>query len=235
MTGETLDPQRFEAITFDCYGTLIDWERGILDALRPILSAHGIGIADEDILSLFGEVEAEVEAGPYRSYRDVLRQVLITIGDRLRFDPVAGEADRFSASVVDWPPFDDSAAALGRLATRYSLGVITNCDDDLFAASSARLGDPFRWVVTAQQVQRYKPSPLMFEAAMERIGLPSEAVLHVAQSLYHDHAPAQALGLSTVWVNRRAGQHGSGATPPTSATADLEVPDMATFARLAGV
>jgi 2-haloacid dehalogenase len=165
----------------------------------------------------------------------VLREVLIGIGDRLEFDVVAAEADHFAGSVVDWPPFADSADALARLATRFGLGVITNCDDDLFAASSRLLGDPFRWVITAQQVRSYKPAERNFEVALERIGVPRERVLHVAQSLYHDHVTAHELGLATAWVNRRGGREGSGATPRAIAAPDLETPDMATLASLAGV
>ena len=228
-----LDIGSFEVLTFDCYGTLIDWEAGILAAARPVLAAHGIRIADEDLLTLFGEIESGVEAGPYRPYRDVLRQVLISMGDRLGFDPVAAEADAFGASVAAWPAFPDSAAALRQLATRYGLGVITNCDDDLFAASSRRLGDPFRWVITAQQAGTYKPAHRNFEVALERIGVPRDRVLHVAQSLYHDHVLAHELRLSTVWVNRRGGRSGSGATPLANVTPDLEVPDMAALAALA--
>jgi 2-haloacid dehalogenase len=135
--------------------------------------------------------------------------------------------------VAGWPPFPDSAAALARLATRFRLGVITNCDDDLFAASQARLGITFDWVVTAQQVGAYKPSERNFELAFERLGLPRERILHCAQSLFHDHVPAKRLGLSTVWVDRRQGRAGSGATPPAAATPDLTVPDMATLADVA--
>jgi 2-haloacid dehalogenase len=200
-----------------------------------VLDAHAVTLADEDALALFGELESVVEAGPYRPYRDVLRQVLIGIGDRLAFDVVAAEADHFAGSVVDWPAFPDSADALARLATRYGLGVITNCDDDLFAASSRRLGDPFRWVITAQQARSYKPAARNFEIALERIGVPRERVLHVAQSLYHDHITAHQLGLATAWVNRRAGREGGGATPAAIATPDLEVPNMASLADLAGV
>jgi 2-haloalkanoic acid dehalogenase, type II len=230
-----LDLDGFEVLTFDCYGTLIDWETGILHTLRPILAANGVALGDEQILEAHAQLESEIEAGPYRPYRDILRQVLISLGDRLGFDPVAAQADRFAGSIVDWPAFPDSADALARLAGRYRLGVITNCDDDLFAASSRRLGDPFSWVITAQQAHGYKPSHRNFELALERIGVPRERVLHVAQSLYHDHVPAHELGVSTVWVNRRQGRVGSGATPLVSATPDLEVPNMASLADLAGV
>jgi 2-haloacid dehalogenase len=228
-----LDFGGFEALTFDCYGTLIDWEAGILGALRPILTAHDVALDDEALLAEFAQLEAQVEAGPYRPYRDVLRQVLIELGDRHGFSPDAPEADAFAASVAEWPAFPDSAAALAALGERFGLGVITNCDDDLFAASNRRLGEPFRWVITAQQAHSYKPSQRNFEVALERMALPPEKVLHVAQSLYHDHGPAHELGLRSVWVNRRSGRAGSGATPPASATFDLEVPDMATLARMA--
>ena len=117
--------------------------------------------------------------------------------------------------------------------TRFRLGVITNCDDDLFAASERRLGINFDWVVTAQQLGSYKPNPRNIELALERIGVPRDRVLHVAQSLFHDHVPAKALGLSTVWVDRRHDRPGSGATLPASAKPDLVVPDMRTLAELA--
>jgi 2-haloacid dehalogenase len=124
-------------------------------------------------------------------------------------------------------------AALAALAQRYRLGVVTNCDDDLFAGSARRLGSPFTWVITAQQAGSYKPDRRNFELAFERIGVPTECILHVAQSLYHDHVPAKDLGLATVWVDRRQGRPGSGATPPAAAAPDLTVPDMRTLAELA--
>jgi 2-haloacid dehalogenase len=232
-TPPPLDFDRYDALTFDCYGTLIDWESGILAALRPVLASYEIELGGEEALALFGELESEIEAGPYRPYRDVLREVLIGFGDRLEFSPVVAQADAFAASVADWPAFPDSAAALARLSARFGLGVITNCDDDLFAASSERLGNPFRWVVTAQQLGSYKPAHRNFELALERIGVPRERVLHVAQSLYHDHVPAHELGIDSVWVNRRSGRAGSGATPPAAAQPTLEVPDMASLAALA--
>ena len=139
----------------------------------------------------------------------------------------------FGVSVADWPPFPDSAAALARLHERFRLGVITNCDDDLFAASARRLGVEFDWVITAQQAGSYKPSERNFQLAFERIDMPRERLLHVAQSLFHDHVPAKRLGLSTVWVDRRHGRPGGGATLPASATPDLTVPDMATLAEVA--
>lgn len=139
----------------------------------------------------------------------------------------------FGGSVADWPAFSDSAAALARLAERFDLGVITNCDDDLFAFSNRKLGEPFLWVVTAQQARSYKPSTRNFELALERIGRPKESVVHVAQSLYHDHVPAAALGLKSVWINRRHGRPGGGATPVAQASPSMTFADMASFASVA--
>jgi len=228
-----LDFDRFDVLTFDCYGTLIDWESGILGALRGPLAAHGIEPSDEDVLGAFARHEAEIEAGPYRPYRDVLGEVLGAMVGHFAAEASAEERRVFGGSVADWPAFPDSAAALARLHERFALGVITNCDDDLFAASAAKLGVTFDHLVTAQQAKRYKPNPRGFELMFERVGLPPARILHVAQSLFHDHVPAKRLGLSTVWVNRRAGKPGSGATPPADASPDLVVPDMATLASLA--
>ena len=230
----TLDFDDYDVLTFDCYGTLIDWEAGILAAIRPILDAHGIDAGDDDgVLEAFARHEAEIEGGPYRPYRQVLGEVLTAMLGRFGQAPTAAEVAAFGGSVADWPAFPDSGAALARLQTRFKLGVITNCDDDLFAASEQRLGVTFDVVVTAQQAKRYKPNPRGFELAFERIGLPPARILHVAQSLFHDHVTAKRLGLRTVWVDRRAGKAGGGATPPAQATPDLTVPDMATLAAVA--
>ena len=228
-----LDFDRFDVLTFDCYGTLIDWESGILAALRAPLGAHGIAESDDDVLAAFARHEAEIEAGPYRRYRDVLGEVLAAMVGHFGAEASAEQRATFGGSVADWPAFPDSAAALAALHERFKLGVITNCDDDLFAASQRKLGVDFDYLVTAQQAKRYKPNARGFELMFERVGLPPARILHVAQSLYHDHVPAKRLGLSTVWVNRREGKAGSGATPPAEATPDLVVPDMATLASVA--
>ena len=225
----------FEALTFDCYGTLIDWEAGLWDALRPVVASRGIEIGRDELLELYGELEAEAERGEYREYRTVLRAVLQGIGKRLGFAPSADELGRFSESVKDWPAFPDSAAALRALKSRYKLAVTSNIDDDLFESSARRLGVEFDWVVTARQARSYKPSLNNFRLAFERMGLPARKILHVAQSLYHDIAPAKSLGLSTVWVNRRRGREGFGATPPADARPDLEVPDLRTLAVKVGL
>jgi 2-haloacid dehalogenase len=140
------------------------------------------------------------------------------------------DTEALVTSLPGWPPFADTADALARLRRHCKLGVISNIDDDLFAATASALGVPFDWVVTAEQVRAYKPSPQNFERALEVMGVPKERVLHAAQSRYHDVAPARALGIATVWVNRRAGRPGGGATAPSSAAPDLEVPDLRTLA-----
>ncbi len=224
---------RFSVLTFDCYGTLIDWESGILAALRAVLAPRGISRTDDDLLGLFAEIEAPLQTGPFRPYREVLDLAMTALCRRLDFEPRAEEATALSRSLPTWRPFPDTVLALRRLASRFDLGIISNVDDDLFAGSAAQLGVDFRWIVTAQQVGSYKPAPANFHWALERIGRPREQILHCAQSLFHDVATAQALGLATVWVNRRHGKIGGGATPPSAAVPDLEVPDLATLAALA--
>jgi 2-haloacid dehalogenase len=229
----TLDFGAFDVLTFDCYGTLIDWETGIATSLRPLFARRGQQATDEELLEAYGRAEAEAEAGEYRRYREILASSARAAGRSFGVEVSDAGAAAFGDSVGDWPAFPDSPEALARLKRRFGLAVITNCDDDLFARSNARLGVQFDWVVTAQQVGSYKPSRRNFEYAFQRIGLPRDRILHVAQSLFHDHVPAKELGLSTVWVNRRQGKAGSGATPPAAATPDLIVPDMATLADLA--
>ena len=228
-----IDYPSFEVLTFDCYGTLIDWEAGIGAGLGAVTRAHDVDVADEELLTTYAGHEAELEAGPYLRYRDVLAAACRGVCADLGIEPRAEEVDAFAGSVGNWPAFADSAAALAALHRRFKLAVITNCDDDLFAASNRRLGVTFDWVITAQQAGSYKPSHRNFELAFERIGLPRDRVLHVAQSLFHDHVPAKELGLTSVWVNRRAGREGSGATPPASATPDATFHDMASFAEAA--
>jgi 2-haloacid dehalogenase len=225
-----LDLGRFEALTFDCYGTLIDWEAGILAGLRPVLAARGVEPADDDLLEVYAGFEAAAEAGPYLSYRDILGRCLREVAAHYGVEPDDGDVAAFSDSVGEWPAFADSADALASLHARFRLGVITNCDDDLFERSAARLRTTFDWVVSARSAGSYKPDPHNFEVAFERLGLPRERILHVAQSLFHDHVPAKRLGLKTVWIDRRHDRPGFGATPPADVEPDATFPDMASFA-----
>ena len=218
-----LDLTRFEVVTFDCFGTLIDWETGIL-------RAAGRTPPDDEFLEAYARHEAELEAGPYRRYRRILAEAFRAASRDLGVGVSDEEASTFAASVGDWPAFDDSGPALTELKKRFALGVITNCDDDLFAAANERLGLEFDWVVTAEEARSYKPSLNNFELALAKIGKSSDRICHVAQSLYHDHVPAKQSGLATVWVDRRGASEGFGATPHASATPDLIVPDLNTLA-----
>jgi 2-haloacid dehalogenase len=226
-----LDFSQFSWLTFDCYGTLIDWDRGILSALRPILAAHGRNLSDAGILELFAAIERVEEAGEYRTYRQTLESVMMKMAARLAF-PISGEEVRsLPDSLGDWTPFPDTVAALRRLKARYRLAVISNTDDDLFARTATQLEVPFDAVITAQQARSYKPSLNNFRMALERMGVQREMVLHVAQSLYHDIAPANELGIACVWVNRNQRPGASGGA--AGAEPDLIVPDMATLAAMA--
>jgi 2-haloalkanoic acid dehalogenase type II len=223
-----VDPDAFDVLTFDCYGTLIDWETGLLAALRDALPEVDVG--DDELLEAYAGHEAEAERPPYRSYREVLGTGLRGVAADLGLEVDEEAVARFSECVPDWPAFPDSAEALDRLHERYRLGVITNCDTDLFAASNEKLGVTFDWVVTAEMARSYKPAPAAFELAFETIDVPRGRILHVAQSLFHDHVPAKQLGLTTVWIDRRLDRPGAGATPPAEATPDARYPSMQAFA-----
>ena len=222
----------FEVLTFDCYGTLIDWESGILQAIAQVLDAHGRRLPPAEILEHFARFESTIQAGAYLTYREVLSRVVDEFGRELGFSPGPRERASLPGSIARWAPFDDTVEALRILASRYRLAVISNVDDDLFALSARRLGVEFHEVVTAQQVGSYKPDARNFELARERLGVPIDAILHVAQSLFHDIAPARRLGFATVHVNRVSPHGGSGATMPVNARPDLEVPDLGTLAEM---
>ncbi|WP_373528259.1 haloacid dehalogenase type II [Nostoc sp.] len=201
-----IDFNNYKALTFDCYGTLIDWENGILGALKPLLLAHNSNLDNEQILELFAKFEAELEKGEYLKYREVLRRVVQKFGERFGFEPTADELNSLADSIQHWLPFPDTVEALQILKQKFKLVIISNVDDDLFAFSAKHLKVEFDQIITAEQAKSYKPSLNNFRLAIERIDLPLEQILHVAASVYHDIVTAKSLGLSTVWVNRRADQ-----------------------------
>jgi 2-haloacid dehalogenase len=225
----------YEVLVFDCYGTIIDWETGILNALQPIFEAHDLVLESDRTLEMYAEIEAEIEAGTYQKYSDVLRSTLSEFGRRLNFNPTEDELDQFSRCVENWPPFPDSKQALDRLQSRYKLVILSNVDDDLFGYSRQKLGIEFYRVYTAQQIRSYKPSLRNFEFALNHLGIPRDRVLHVAQSLFHDIRPAKQLGLATVWVNRRKDLQGSGATPPVEAEPDCELSSLGELVEVVGL
>ena len=190
----------YDTLTFDCYGTLIDWGAGLVDFLQPVLLEHDVHVVDDFLLEFFAAAEPQAQMDG-RCYADVLRDVLRRLGARLGFTPDATLLDAFAASPADWRPFPDTVESLRRLAERFCLVVVSNIDNDLFAATQQRLDVSFKHVITAQDVGTYKPDRRMFDAALAAVGGPA-GVLHVAQSLFHDIAPASALGLDTVWIRR---------------------------------
>jgi len=225
----------YSALTFDCYGTLIDWERGMLGALTPWRTRSSVTADENSLLALYGRHETVIQTEqPGLSYRDVVAQVLGRMAEELGAPATTEEQDTFGESVGQWPPFPDSRDGLAYLREHFTLAAITNVDNRSFARTHLLLGEPFHLLVTAQDVGSYKPAPENFYYAFDRLaerGISRDKILHVAQSLYHDIAPARALDLANVWVDRQTGR-GGGMTPPTDAQPDLRVTSIEELAAL---
>ncbi len=231
-----LDLTRYKALSFDCYGTLIDWEAGIAAVLSPWARDQGLDLSDEDLLLAYSDNEAAVEREtPTALYSEVLATAFRRTGEGLG-KPVSDEwAQHLGSSVPDWPAFPDSAEALARLAKRYQLIILSNVHRDGFAGSNKHLNGDFAAVITAQDVGAYKPAENHFrslDTTLPDLGVDGSELLHVAQSLFHDHVPAKREGLPSVWINRRHDRPGWGATPEPSEewSYALEFTAMADFA-----
>jgi 2-haloacid dehalogenase len=186
-------------VTFDCYGTLIDWNAGIAGELERVFGTE----AASRLLQRYHQVELEVEAESYRSYREVLTLALERVAQDERLQLPEGEAGALAKSLPDWPPFPEVPDALAELRRRgWQLAILSNSDRDLIAASQQRLGVPFDLAIVAEDVQSYKPSHGHWERFFEATTAERERHVHVAASLFHDIAPATELGLTTVWINR---------------------------------
>lgn len=210
--------QDFRVLTFDCYGTLIDWESGIHAAMQPLLRKGGLSLMREDVLEAFARHEsAQQTETPGLLYADLLSEVHRSLADEWGIEASDAVHEAFGASVPDWPAFPDSAAALDYLKRHYKLVILSNVDRASFAGSQRRLGVAFDAVYTAQDIGSYKPDLRNFDYMLEQLAelghAPSE-ILHTAQSLFHDHAPAKRLGLASAWIDRRHDRDGWGATPP---------------------
>lgn len=231
-----MDFTDFEALSFDCYGTLIDWEAGMLAVLRPWADGHGVGLTDDELLAAYASQESAVEVDhPAWPYPEVLSRSFIGMGDALGVEVSPEDGQRLGSSVPDWPTFADSHKALEILRRHFKLIILSNVDRASFAGSNARLGVTFDSILTAQDIGSYKPAALNFKALLteaDRMGIGQGKLLHVAQSLFHDHVPAKEAGLPTVWINRRSGKDSWGATPapPVSVKPDWEFSSMAEFA-----
>ena len=211
----------FRVLTFDCYGTLIDWESGIFAALQPLLQRCAPPPARNAALEAFARHESAVEeASPRMLYSDVLAEVHRRLAREWNAPMTDAEHARFGASVPDWPAFPDSAQALAYLKRHYKLVILSNVHRAGFEASNRRLGVTFDAIYTAQDIGSYKPNPANFQYLLDHLaemGVQNEKILHTAQSLFHDHAPAKRFGLASAWIDRRHDQSGGGATMPAPA------------------
>jgi 2-haloacid dehalogenase len=230
---------RYKALSFDCYGTLIDWEAGMLEVLRPWAESVGLDVDDEQLLTAYARSETAVERDdPTARYPDILAEAFRRAGQALGRSVEETWAARLANSVPDWPAFPDSADALASLGRHYQLIILSNVHRDGFAASNRRLNGNFAAVITAEDVGSYKPMENHFRAldrTLGELGIDRGELVHVAQSLYHDHVPARREGLRSVWINRRHDRTGWGATPEPDEewTYDLEFTSMADFAAAA--
>jgi 2-haloalkanoic acid dehalogenase type II len=215
----------FDVITFDCYGTLIDWEGGMIRAFQSEAEAGGRSLDARDIVEAYMTEEQVVESADYQPYREVLAQTALRVASRLGWPLDAGRAGFLARSLPEWQPFPDTNTALERLASRFRLGLLSNIDNDLLAGTRRHFTVEFDLIVTAQQVKSYKPSLAHFQEALARI--PGKRLLHAAQSYFHDVVPASSLGIPVVWVNRKAAKLADEGAKPTAI-----VPDLASLAEL---
>ncbi|MFI4871601.1 MAG: HAD family hydrolase [Phycisphaerales bacterium JB061] len=230
---------RIEAVTFDCFGTLIDWESGILGVLKLLCERYSVkpAPADTDLLAMYARLEGQAEHGAYRPYREILAEVMQKLAGELGFQLASADRSLLADSIEDWPAFSDTAASLRALKARYKVGVLSNIDDDLFEGALPKLGlgsvGGLDLLVTAQQVESYKPAYAHFEEALRRLGIDKSGLLHIAQSQRHDVQPCNELGIRCVWVDRRRGS--GGASGDFAAQPDFVVPDLATLVRELGL
>ena len=225
-----MDLRKYKVLSFDCYGTLIDWDAGLTTQLKRIAP----DFEGDDLLQRYSVFEAEIEREhPTTLYSDVVTQAAKQLAESLDREISDALAADIGGSVGEWPPFDDSVEALAELRKHCDLVVLSNVDRTSFMGSSTQLGDPFHSVITAEDVGSYKPAAKNFEALLAHIdemGVNRSEHLHVAQSLFHDHAPAKEIGIDSLWINRRTGKDSEGASGPAlDVTPDAEYPDMASF------
>jgi 2-haloacid dehalogenase len=228
--AKPIDWSQIQALSFDCYGTLIDWERGILAALKPWVREFG----ELAVLSGFSNIEPSVEhAHPTWPYRQVMSQVYTEMADEFQVETTADDAFSFAISVGTWPPFADTIMALAHLKKRYKLFILSNVDEVSISGTLAQLETEFDGVYTADMIGSYKPDPNNFRYLLEQImdhDLKPENLVHVAQSLFHDHVPAQAMGLKSVWIDRTNGKPGAAPLPEFMPPVDARFASLADFA-----
>ena len=225
----------FEALTFDCYGTLIDWESGILAAIAPLRSKCSSRMSDDDVLAAHGAIEtAQQQQTPAMPYPRILATVYRRLAELWNVSVTWDECVRYGQSVKDWPAFPDSAEALRYLSQHYRLFILSNVDNESFSASNAKLGIDFDGIYTAEDIGTYKPAETNFSYMLDnlsKLGVDKTNILHTAESLYHDHVPANTIGLRSCWINRRQGSDGGGASgrPEKMPSTDFQFESMAEF------
>ncbi len=212
---------RYEVVSFDCYGTLIDWERGMRDALAGLVGSRGLSLGIDGLLARYGEVEREVEQGPYRKYREVLRMGVERAFQEQGIALTEAEGGIFADTLPSWPRFPETTEVLQQLKDRgYRLVILSNVDDDLIRGSLELMGIDFDGVITAEQVRSYKPSPNHWNRMLESFKVSKEQVLHVGASYHHDIEPGKEQGFTVTWINRKGEAPGGDARP------DHQLPDL---------
>jgi 2-haloacid dehalogenase len=223
-------------MTFDCYGTLIDWETGIVKLIKPLLKQKGIEITSEEILRLYSELESNAEKGDFVDYKTILRKVTADLFSKLKIEPTKDEKEILINGFRRFEPFPDTIAALERLGKKFDLGIISNVDKDIFNYTVKKLSIDIHNIFTSESVKSYKPSLEVFRFALKKMNAKMDEVIHVAQSIYHDITPANKMGITTVLVNRSKMRGGFGAVPKVEPTfsADFVVKDLKTLVNLLG-
>ncbi|MCK4748505.1 MAG: HAD hydrolase-like protein [Bacteroidales bacterium] len=223
-----MDYSAIRLLSFDCYGTLIDWKKSVLDILEPFFNDFQVTFSREELFAAFLEADRKIIAEDYLPYREILAEIVLRMADNLRISIDPASRYILSDQFEKWLPFSDTVESLKTLRKRYRLAIISNVDDELFAITNKILGIKFDFIVTAQQLGSYKPCLDNFRTAATRFGLEQDEILHVAQSIHHDIIPGNILAWKNVWVNRYAEPE---RTDPREFP-DLEVPDMASLVKI---
>lgn len=227
-----VDFPKIKLFTFDCYGTLIDWEKGIILALKPYLEFNKIEVDDDIILELYGKFESEIQKDGYIEYKNVLKQVVQKFNEFFKISEVRIDENCLIRAFNNWEPFEDTVGSLKKLKEKFKLAIISNIDNDMINFTLKKLEVQFDFIITAEDAKCYKPNRRIFEYALNIVGHSKDEIIHVAQSLYHDIKPAKEMKLTTIWVNRRKGKKGTGATPYTDIKPDFEVQDLNSLIRM---
>jgi 2-haloacid dehalogenase/putative hydrolase of the HAD superfamily len=213
-------PKKVTWVTFDVYGTLIDWETGVYDAFKAEAARDGVTIDRDELIPMFHEISQDIESGSYELYAEVLRRTAVQIAKRLEWPLEPSRSGFLPESVPRWPPFKETNTQLERFGKKFEIGLISNIDDKLLGQTRRHFKTDFDLVVTAQQVRSYKPDPAHFKECERRIGS-KKGWVHVASSHYHDVEPCVKLKVPVIWVNRNKEQLDSSQKKPTAEVKSL--------------